>query len=257
MGWGGWGRWGGWGGWGGRGRGGGGDYYNGYGGDRYEYGKKDYYYDYDSQCGGIQDCPPGYYFSTEGCTCVSLGPPPPFPPPTCSLAASSCIVHQQLNLDTCACECFEYVLFIPGLPAIPDEEENRRPGTRRTGKKRTGTKSSGKRRGTSRRRTSRDVEDTLQEELEELVKWAQLCTQNANVLHFVSSEVNFTVHYFYPEKLKNEKSAAGEGVDPRVAVRELEAAVGELEAAVAVVVPPEQTVLSYLLDQGFHLLLRY
>ena len=63
-------------------------------------------------------------------------------------------------------------------------------------------------------------------------------------IYFTASAVKFAVHYFNLERLKIEKSAAGEEVDPVVTA-------GELEAAVAVVAPLEQSVFSYLLDQGF------
>lgn len=151
-------------------------------GDVYEYNNHyDYYpYEYDPlpseplqegpKCTDIQECPSGYYFSTEGCACVSEGTPPQ---KYCTLSSAVCNRRQHLNLDTCSCECVEYSLFIPGIPAIPAipgrfvhfKNDDR-------GKNRERSKES-RRRSSKRRR--RGAEDSLVElDNKELMRWVLL-----------------------------------------------------------------------------------
>lgn len=147
-------------------------------GDVYDYNNHyDYYpYEYDPlpseplqegpKCTDIQECPPGYYFSTEGCACVSEGTPTTPPQKYCTLSSTVCNRRQHLNLDTCSCECVEYSLFIPGVPAIPAI-----PGRFVHPKKGDRGKSKGSRRKSSKRRR-RGVEDSLVElDNEDLMRW--------------------------------------------------------------------------------------
>lgn len=156
---------------------------NGYG-DVYDYHNDNNHYDYypyeynplpseplqeGPKCTNIQECPPGYYFSTEGCVCVPKGIPTT-PQKHCTLSSAVCNRRQHLNLDTCSCECVEYSLFIPGIPAIPaipgrfvdlkigDQGKNR------------GTPKGSRRKSSKRRR--RGAEDSLDNE--ELIRWVIL-----------------------------------------------------------------------------------